>query len=782
MAAILLLAGAAPALAHAQSARDSVAFVQLRGDGNGITALRTTIRSGFDGPASKAVSAIAVLAALNLTFDPSQASLARIVSIAAHERTAAVALLEVAVATRLRVRVSREGQIVVDAIPGDLPTTSIARDSAGQTSARSGPGLTTLQAIQVTATMAERALFLSSASSAYTASRSALRAMPVFVEPDVMRSVQTLPGIVARSDWSAGFSVRGGEGDQSLVLLDGHPIYNPFHLGGVFSTFIEPLVGGVELRTGALPARYGGRVSGVLDVASASPPSDEISGTAALSLMSTALSAGRTFANGDGEWIVGARRTYADRVVDLFKADAFPYHFQDAQARVVRRLPHGLRLAVTAYAGADEGGGKSSTAPTGGWGNELLGLTVSKTIGDSMIAEQKFTMSRFHANLAYSPSRAANRVQDLRMAGTLTAHRPTFATTIGYELGAQSLSYYTSQVFVDWGDLIPTDSLDQSARSAALFVEHEWRPTSRLLLNAGARMEAVQHTSGLGVSPRASLKYFLNPNTALSAGGGRYTQWVHSLGRAEEPLQPLQFWVLSDSLRHATVVKDMVVGVERWLSPSRLLHVGTYYKQLSHVLVPNEYSDPTRAGDSFRSTNGVSYGVDVLLRQLEGGSFSGWISYAYALSARTERSGFRYAPPQDRRHNVNVVGGWRLDRYTLGLHVSYGSGLPTTPVVGAYSRSRYDAATRRWVSDASSAQLIRGVLGSDRLPAYRRIDLSATRNGWLFGRPFNTYVSVLNVLNADNPAGYLYSFDSRSTRIGFPNLPFVPTVGVTIGY
>ena len=105
------------------------------------------------------------------------------------------------------------------------------------------------------------------------------RSSPVFVEPDVLRTVQMLPGIAARSDYSAGFNVRGGEGDQNLVLIDGYPIFSPFHMYGLFSTFIDPTVGGVELRKGAFPSRYGGRLSGVLDVISAEPTSEDLQGT-----------------------------------------------------------------------------------------------------------------------------------------------------------------------------------------------------------------------------------------------------------------------------------------------------------------------------------------------------------------------------------------------------------------------------------------------------------------------------------------------------------------------
>ena len=97
----------------------------------------------------------------------------------------------------------------------------------------------------------------------------AMAGVPSAGEPDVVRVVQLLPGVVARNDYNTGLNVRGGEADQNLVLLDGFPIYNPFHLGGLSSTFMDKTVGGIELMTAAFPARYGGRLSSVLDVQSA---------------------------------------------------------------------------------------------------------------------------------------------------------------------------------------------------------------------------------------------------------------------------------------------------------------------------------------------------------------------------------------------------------------------------------------------------------------------------------------------------------------------------------
>jgi hypothetical protein len=286
------------------------------------------------------------------------------------------------------------------------------------------------------------------------------------------------------------------------------------------------------------------------------------------------------------------------------------------------------------------------------------------------------------------------------------------------------------------------------------------------------------------VAPRLSVKYFVNRDLAITAAAGSYRQWIHSLGREEEPIEPLQFWIASDSSAPVSRARDAILGVERWMTPSRLLHVEGFYKRYDDLLIPNSISDPRVHGDEFAVIGGTSYGADLLLRQLDGGPFSGWLSYSYALSSRVTADGHHYFPTQDRRHNLNMVGSWHTGRYTLGARLNAASGLPYTPVLGSFLRSRYDPVTRRWVPDngVTTDQAISAEFNSARLPWYERLDVSVSRTTHMFGTAFSPYLSIVNVFNAHNPAAYLYSFSGRPDRGSFPNLPFAPTFGFSFVY
>jgi hypothetical protein len=361
----------------------------------------------------------------------------------------------------------------------------------------------------------------------------------------------------------------------------------------------------------------------------------------------------------------------------------------------------------------------------------------------------------------------------------VTLYRPRWTHEIGYELSSDQSSYYANGP-PGFGDVIPFDSLEQRSRTASVYGDVLWRPMASLIIDGGVRVDALDGGRGSIVAPRLSLKYFLTPDMAFIAATGRYAQWLYSLGREEELVQPFQFWVSSASA--PSVSRDATVGVERWFTPARVFHVEAFHKRYEHLLVPSSAHAFDAPGDDLVSESGTSYGADVLLRQLDGGPFSGWLAYTYAVSTRVSAEGARFFPTQDRRHNLNLVGSWRAGAYAFGARVHVASGAPYTPVLGAFGRAVYDPTTKRWLGDFADPQNIPADFNSARLPFYDRIDASVRRNGHIGGASFVPYLSIANLLNAKNPAGYFYDYTGKPERMSFPNLPFVPTFGVSIGY
>jgi hypothetical protein len=629
--------------------------------------------------------------------------------------------------------------------------------------------------------------------------------VPSLGEPDVLRTVQLLPGVNARNDFSSGFNVRVGESDQNLILLDGYPIYNPFHLGGLFSTFLEETVGEIELLTGGFGARHGSRLSSVLDVRSAEPARTGLHGSAGISVIASSLTVGSASKNGRASWMLSGRRTYADKLVSLLSDRTFPYHFSDAQLHASRAVGHGnARLELTAYAGTDllEGDftqfGDSSRAGGGtfdfDWSNQVVGLSLTDVwregarlplLGraDSVGAEQRVSFTRFATalDLGEGALTLTNGVKELRAAGALHWNRGGHERRLGYELSAYDIAYDVGSASTGTALF----ALRQRPTAEAAYYQESWRPTRRLLTEAGVRAEHVGGRGWTGVSPRVSAKWFVTPDFAVSVAAGRYAQWLHSLNREDIPVRVFDFWVASDEYVEVSRATHLVRGAERWLGPTRFARVEGWLKRYDHLLEQNTADDPARRGDEFLDARGTSYGFDVLLRQLDVGPLSGWLSYTYGVSHRTE-GGQEYWPGHDRRHNLNLVGSWRAGRrYTFGARMGLASGTPFTDIVGQVVRRSYDPGTHQYGSGgvAGEREPLGGVRNASRYPLFQRLDLSVSRAGTWRGMQLVPYFSLVNAYNAKNV--FIYTFDytqSPPTREASSQFPLLPSLGLTIGF
>jgi hypothetical protein len=225
-----------------------------------------------------------------------------------------------------------------------------------------------------------------------------------------------------------------------------------------------------------------------------------------------------------------------------------------------------------------------------------------------------------------------------------------------------------------------------------------------------------------------------------------------------------------------------VAGAERWFGASRFVRLETYIKQYDRLLDPNPFEEPDVHGDEYRDVTGRSYGADLLIRQLERGRWSGWLAYTYTFSRRTNDSG-SYYPGQDRRNNVNLLMSWRKSSKVLfSTRLGYASGTPYTYIVGQLPQRYYDINTGRWETDGPTENLmvVGGPRNTLRLPSTQRLDVSITRE-MQKGVKFTPFLSVVNLYNAKNV--FMYSFDYESsppTRTSYSQIPFLPTIGLTI--
>ncbi|MDH3456489.1 MAG: Plug domain-containing protein, partial [Gemmatimonadota bacterium] len=226
-----------------------------------------------------------------------------------------------------------------------------------------------------------------------TIDRETITRLPAPLESDLVRVVQMLPGTVALNDYTVGFNVRGGEPDQNLIQLDGVMVFNPSHLGGLFSTFDTDAVEDVAFFAGAFPAEYGGRLSSVLDVSARPGRTDRFGVRGNLSLLSSRLLLEGPIGRTGASWLVSGRRTYADVLASALSSSSFPYYFSDAVGRVNVPVGEAGNLSLTGYWGrdvldwtwTDARPGQEAVRLVADWGNQLLGVRYDQPLGSHQL-------------------------------------------------------------------------------------------------------------------------------------------------------------------------------------------------------------------------------------------------------------------------------------------------------------------------------------------------------------------------------------------------------------
>jgi hypothetical protein len=654
-----------------------------------------------------------------------------------------------------------------------------------------------LDAAVSTATVPEREAFLARPNvGATTLGVRTMGAVPRLGEADPVRVVQLLPGVLAKNDLSAGMNVRGGEADQNLVLLDGHPIYNPFHLGGMLSTFTDEMVQEVALRTGPFPSRYGGRLSGLLDVRSIAEHRTGVHGAIDVSVIAASATLAGATQGGSGSWAFSARRTYADQVAAALGDIQVPYHFGDLQARFTRALGDRTRIALTAYNGRDvldgsfaeyseDGGG--NTAEGGAfhhsWGNSLIGGTATTRLGaDSLLFEQRVSLSRFHSllDLGSGSSRTKNRVGDLRVGGMLMSYGERHEPGAGYEIAWHDVGYAIEE---GQGSINTTSERDRPV-AFAMFVEDLWRASPKLLVEGGLRFESIAATNWSGLSPRLSVKRFVSPDAAVTLAVGRHVQWMHSLALEDDPVRLFDTWRVSGAGDPVATSWQGVTGYERWFDTRHFVRAEGFYKRYFSLLEPDLAANTATRADAVAAADGTSWGGDLLLRRAGEGAFNGWLAYTYAVSKRWQ-GGTTYWAAQDRRHDLNLVATYKLAGFVAGARAGYGSAMPYTDIVAAIPRRFWDPVTGTWGGGAQRAgmEAMGATRNGARLPPTRRLDLYLERAFTIRNAEITVHGSVINATNAQNVLYYTYDYSSApGKRSGVSQLPIIPTLGFSVAF
>lgn len=636
--------------------------------------------------------------------------------------------------------------------------------------------------------------------------------IPQVAEADLLRSLQTLPGVLPVSDFSSALYVRGGTPDQNLYLMDGTDVYNPEHAFGLFSTFNTDAIKQIELFKGGFGAKYGGRLSSVLNVTNLDGNREHVAGTAALSTLSAKttiqMPMGRI-----GSLSGSLRRTYFDQTVARFVSGVPDYYFFDGNLKAFFDLDDKNKLTISGYGSTDKlyyifnENAKDEVGMRYNWGNRTGSIRWTRILSPQLFANFWLTGSRFNSDADFSQLfdyvfTEKNFISDLSFKGDLEYYlSDAFTAELGFEQKNLHLIFkHQSQ-----GGLI---DIERRPKHYAAYVSGNWHPSPRWDFEAGLRYNLFAGEENYkNAEPRFAAKYRLNEAFSLKAAAGTYYQYLHSVPKAFIA----DNWVSSDRTLRESSANHAILGISKDFSGSYLIEIEAFYKDYHNVytfndnfrvdITPERYEGDlavyTQTDGIFHRGDGNSRGIELLLRK-ELGVVTGWLGYSLS---RTEykfdhvNQGAAFPPRHDRTHVINLVGNldWKNFRralrgeapvqhrsnWRIGAMFVYMSGQPIT-----LPGSHYFVNTMPdW--DFQSPEVYPSTINGFRLPPYIRLDLSLTYEKHYKNWSMSPYLQIFNVGYRKNV--WYVDYDAVPTSSGatlnpvidpVDMFPILPTIGV----
>ena len=659
---------------------------------------------------------------------------------------------------------------------------------------------------------------------------SQIKKIPAFLgEKDVLKVLQLMPGVQKGSEGQTGIYVRGGGPDQNLIILDDAVVYNASHLFGFFSVFNGDAIKSVELIKGGFPARYGGRLSSVIDLNMKDGNREKLHGEGGIGLIASRLTLeGPLTKNKKGSFLVSGRRTYLDIVAaPLINAQTkgqtqAGYYFYDLNAKANYDFSPTNKVFLSGYFGRDKFYAHDNTQDNDiglGWGNATGTLRWNHLFNQKLFAnlsliysDYKFQISAVEKgtldNDTYSLQYSSG-IRDFSMKYDVDYY-PTPQHSV--KMGIQNIYHRftpSAVVLQNAGASLPINNINTiDVLESGIYAEDTWRPSSRLRMNGGMRLSYFHQTgsSYLKPEPRFSVAYTLKPDFSIKASYALMNQYIHLLSNTGIGL-PTDLWVPSTDRVKPQQSQQVALGIAKdFVDKGLTLTVEGYYKKMSNIINYKEgasfllVNDPTTANsvsweDNVTSGRGWSYGAEFFL-QKKVGRFSGWAGYTLSWTQwqfAELNNGQPFYPRYDRRHDISLVGIYELNkRITLSAVWVYGTGNALTVPVGRYDTYRagnslvYGGAAnliQSFFSNVRTADDYGTQKNSFRAEPYHRFDVAVQFHKQMKHHERTWEFSVYNLYDRRNPFFYrLESVPATATEpsrvalFRYSVFPLIPAV------
>lgn len=637
-----------------------------------------------------------------------------------------------------------------------------------------------------------------------------IKKLPAFFgEVDVLKTIQLLPGVLSGTEGNAGFFVRGGGADQNLILLDEATVYNSGHLLGFFSVFNADAIKNTKLIKGSIPAKYGGRLSSVVDIQMKEGNNQNFAAQGGIGLIASRLTFEGPIVKDKSSFILSGRRTYALDIAQPFlegsNFEGTNYYFYDLNGKANYRISDKDRVFISGYFGRDvfnfnsrdrdfnfslPYGNSTATVRWNHLFSDKLFMNVSAIYNEYEFeftgGQENFRVSLFSGIKDYNATMEFDYYPS-------SDHFIQFGLSyIYHELQPNLLSATTGEVNFS------NDLLTKYGHEYAAFFQDEWKVSSSLTLLLGLRLSMFTQTGPYNSpisnetyergeevvtygtpEPRLNARYRLSDKSSLKASVTYAAQYLHLVSNSTSTL-PADIWVPSTELVKPQKSLQYSMGYFQNLFKDEWeFSAEVYYRDLYDQIDyrDNYVNNPAQDVElDFVFGKGRAYGLELLFQKTRG-KLSGWFSYTLS---KTERSfpeienGRWYPAFYDKRHDLSLVASYDISsKWQLGGTFVYGTGSAYTPVEGIYR-----------IEDKFN--VFYGPRNSARLIPYHRLDLSATytpkpnsqknfTSSWNF--------SIYNVYSRLNPTFIYTDFESipesgaiESSAYRVSLFPIIPSI------
>lgn len=650
-----------------------------------------------------------------------------------------------------------------------------------------------------------------------------IKNVPSFLgEKDVLKALQLLPGVSGGGEGQSGIYVRGGGPDQNLILLDGVPVYNVSHLFGFFSVFNPDAVKDVSLIKGGFPARYGGRLSSVIEINMKEGNENEFHGEGSIGLVASKLTLEGPIKKGKSSFIVSGRRTYIDILArPLIKAalksddlsGKLGYFFDDVNAKVNYRVSSKDRVYLSFYTGKDKFYSDISEKDPDyednfraglGWGNTTTALRWNHILNPRLFANTTLTYSRFRfqtsagAETRYKEggSTFSEDKFDLRyfsgiddVAGKVDFDfMPSPEHYIRFGASAILHTFHPGDFkssYSSFDEGVDTSSFSSNyiqpnihATEFALYGEDDWKIDDHWRINYGLHFSGFAPSSKtyFSLQPRLNARYLFGRGWSMKAGLSTMRQYIHLLS-TENITLPTDLWLPATKRVKPQDAWQAAIGAAKTFGKDYECSVEVYYKGMNNVISFREGASLFQFQnweDRVSQGKGTAYGAEFFV-QKKTGRLSGWVGYTLSWATRQFDDinfGKVFPYKYDRRHDFEITGSYQFSkRFSMSASWVYSTGNAVT-----FGTSQYLGPSN--YNDYLETVEHTAERNNFRFPSYNRLDV-----GFDFTKKKRRYTrtwsfGAYNAYNRKNPF-YLFTdseYDNGETKTVLKKAALFPVI------